>query len=195
MTEEIWQQLPVDIRGSGETIMLQIFPEPDPARRDDEAVADIAWLKDVVMGSRNIRGEMDISFGRPIPIKFYNGTELDKARLARYRLLLESLVKPESIEWLEEGDEVPVAATHLVGDMQVLVPMSGLIDKDAEIARLDKEIDRKQRDKARAENKINNPNFVQKAPSEVVQKEKDKLSELMSALEKLEKQKSRVAAL
>ena len=73
--------------------------------------------------------------------------------------------------------------------------MSGLIDKDAEIARLEKEIDRKQKDKARAESKINNPNFVEKAPQDVVQKEKDKLAELMAALEKLEQQKSRVAAL
>lgn len=195
MTEEIWQQLPKSIRGTGETIMLQSYPAVDAAHEDQEAVADIAWLKAVVTGSRNIRGEMDISFAKPIPILLYNGNEKDQARLEKYRSLLEFLVKPESLTWLEPGDDIPVAATHLVGDMQLLVPMSGLIDKDAEIARLDKEIDRKLKDKTKAENKINNPNFVDKAPKEVVQKEKDRLTELVSALEKLEVQKSRVASL
>jgi valyl-tRNA synthetase len=195
MTEEIWQQLPQTIRGSGETIMLQMFPEPDDAKRDEEAVADIEWLKAVVTGSRNIRGEMDISYATPIPILFHKGNEADKARLEKYSSLLEFLVKPERLEWLEGDEEVPVAATHLVGDMQVLVPMSGLIDKEAELARLDKEIDRKQKDKSRAEAKINNPNFVEKAPPEVVQKEKDKLEDLASALEQLEQQKTRVASL
>ncbi|MEX2327296.1 MAG: valine--tRNA ligase [Pseudomonadales bacterium] len=195
MTEEIWQQLPKSIRGTGETIMLQLYPAVDTAHEDQEAVADIAWLKAVVTGSRNIRGEMDISFAKPIPILLYNGNEKDQARLEKYRSLLEFLVKPESLTWLEPGDDIPVAATHLVGDMQLLVPMSGLIDKDAEIARLDKEIDRKRKDKTKAENKINNPNFVDKAPKEVVQKEKDRLTELVSALEKLEVQKSRVASL
>lgn len=195
MTEEIWQQLPSSVRGSGETIMLQMFPEPDPNNQDEEAVTDIAWLKAVVTGSRNIRGEMDISFAKPIPIMFSNGDESDKARLEKYQSLLEFLLKPESLTWLSPGDEIPVAATHLVGNMQVLVPMSGLIDKDAEIARLDKEIDRKQRDRERTESKINNPNFVDKAPGDVVQKERDKLVDLNSALEKLEQQKTRVASL
>ena len=195
ITEEIWQQLPSQVRGEGKTIMLEPFPESDTDRQDSTAAADVGWLKDVVTGVRNIRGEMDISFAKSIPVLFQNGDDSDKRRLEQFATLLEFLVKPEQLKWLDAGDEIPVAATHLVGDMQVLVPMSGLIDKDAEIARLDKEIDRKQKDKARAESKINNPNFVEKAPDEVVQKEKDKLAELMAALEKLEQQKSRVAAL
>ncbi|MBD3647900.1 MAG: class I tRNA ligase family protein [Pseudomonadales bacterium] len=195
ITEEIWQQVPETIRDSGETIMLQTFPEPRDELIDDEAVRDVAWIKQVVTGTRNIRGEMNISFAQPIPVAFYNGDEKDKARLEKNRKLLEFLIKAESFEWLEAGDDVPVAATHLVGDMQVLVPMSGLIDKDAEIARLDKEITRKQKDRQRAESKINNPDFVEKAPAEVVQKEKDKLTDLVAALEKLEEQKDRVASL
>ncbi|MCB1693795.1 MAG: class I tRNA ligase family protein, partial [Pseudomonadales bacterium] len=195
MTEEIWQQLPAEIRGTGETLMLQDFPVQETSRRDDEAVADVEWIKGVVTGTRNIRGEMNISFSREIPILFANGNESDQSRLERYRPLLQFLVKPESLTWLNAGDDVPVAATHLVGDMQVLVPMSGLIDKEAEIARLDKEIDRKTRERERAENKISNPNFVEKAPSDVVEKEKEKLAELTSALEQLQEQRSRVVTL
>ena len=135
---------------------------------------------------------MDISFGKPIPVLLYNGNETDKARLEKNRSLLEFLVKPERFEWLEQGAEVPVSATHLVGDMQVLVPMSGLIDKENEIVRLEKELDRKQKDKSRAEGKISNPNFLNKAPADVVQKERDKLDDLISAIKQLEEQKARV---
>ncbi len=192
ITEEIWQKIPVNIRTDAETIMLQPFPVPNNALIDSAAESDVGWIKAVVTVLRNIRGEMDISFGKPIPVLFYNGNETDKRRLETYRTLLESLVKPERMEWLAAGDGAPVSATGLVGDMQVLVPMSGLIDKDAEIARLDKEIDRKQKDIARTEAKLSNPNFVEKAPTEVVQKEKDKLADLASACEQLEEQKKRL---
>jgi len=195
LTEEIWQQIPVSIRGEGKTVMLEMFPEPDNTLIDESAVADIDWLKQVVTGTRNIRGEMNISFSTPLPVKFHNGNDADKSRLDRYGSLLNFLIRAESFEWLEADDEVPVAATHLVADMQVLVPMSGLIDKEAELARLEKEIGRKQKDRERAEQKINSPDFVEKAPKDVVQKERDKLSDLIAALSQLEEQKQRVASL
>ncbi len=195
MTEEIWQQIPESIRRGGDTIMLRPYPEFDEDLVDASASDDLAWLKEIVNGSRNIRGEMDISSSREIPILFYNGSARDQARLTQYEQLLRTLIRAESLTWLDTDAEVPLAATHLVGDMQVLVPMSGLIDKDAEIARLDKEIDRKTKERSRTENKINNPNFIEKAPQEVVQKERNKLTELTSTLTKLEAQKERVASL
>ncbi len=195
MTEEIWQQVPASVRGEGETIMLQIFPEANDNLSDPEAESDVAWIKAIVTASRNIRGEYDISFGKPIPVLLHNGNENDKARLDSYFDLLEFLVKPERIEWLEKNENTPPSATHLIGDMQVLVPLAGLIDKNAEIARLDKEIDRKQQDKSRAEGKIKNPHFLNKAPADVVQKEKDKLTDVIAALEQLEEQKVRVSSL
>jgi valyl-tRNA synthetase len=86
-----------------------------------------------------------------------------------------------------------MSATALVGEMKLLVPMAGLIDKEAELIRLDKEIDRKQKDRAKTQGKINNPSFVEKAPEEVVQKERDKLQDLDSALEKLNEQRLSIA--
>ncbi|MDC1085302.1 valine--tRNA ligase, partial [Pseudomonadales bacterium] len=182
-------------RGNGDTIVLSSYPKASEALMDTEAENDIAWLKAIVTGTRNIRGEMDISFGKPIPVIFYKGSDSDKARLEANRSLLEFLVKPERLDWLEADAEPPASATHLVGDMQVLVPLSGLIDKDAELARLNKEIEKKIKDRARAEGKINNPSFVAKAPEAVVQKEKDKVVDLNSAIEQLETQKTKVAAL
>ena len=195
MTEEIWQQIPRSIRGQGATIMLQAFPEANATAVDLAAEGDIQWIKAIVTGTRNIRGEMDISFARPIPVLFANGSDADKARLEAHRPLLTFLIKPERLEWLAATDEVPVSATQLVGDMQLLVPMNGLIDKDAEITRLDKEIDKKRAEIGRAEGKINNPSFVDKAPAEVVQKEKDKVQDLGFAIAQLQEQKARVLSI
>jgi valyl-tRNA synthetase len=195
MTEEIWQQVPTSIRGDGETIMLEAFPEADLSLINPEAEGDVRWIKAIVTGIRNIRGEMDISFAKPIPVLFSNGSDQDKARLDAYRPLLAFLIKPERLDWLEAGDEAPVSATQLVGEMQLLVPMSGLIDKDAEITRLDKEIDKKLIEISRAEAKINNPSFVERAPADVVQKEKDKVLDLGSAIQQLQEQKKRIVSL
>jgi len=138
---------------------------------------------------------MDISYARKIPILFSNASESDRKILTENESLLMFLIKAEELICLGTDDEIPVAATHLVGDMQVLVPMSGLIDKEAELARLDKEIDRKEKDQSRTEGKMNNPNFVSKAPADVVAKEKEKLADISAALEKLAEQRQRVADL
>jgi valyl-tRNA synthetase len=146
----------------------------------------------VVTGVRNIRGEMDISIAKAIPILFHNGDDEDKRCLEEYRELLSFLVNPAELTMLPNDATLPVSSTYLVGEMQLLVPMSGLIDKDAEVSRLDKEIDRKEKERQRADGKIKNPNFIEKAPEAVVQKERDKVLELSSAIEKLQQQKSRI---
>ena len=193
LTEELWQKVPSTIRLTGNTIMLQPFPVADEKLISDAATKDVEWLKTVVTGVRNIRGEMDISPARLVPILLSNGSTEDKERLDKFTRELTFLVRPESLTWLGDNAEKPLSATALVGEMELLVPMAGLIDKEAELARLDKEIDRKQKDRAKTEGKINNPSFVEKAPEEVVQKERDKLQDLDSALEKLSEQRLSIA--
>ena len=193
LTEELWQKLPSTVRLSGDTIMLQPFPVADENLINDAVSKDINWLKTVVTGVRNIRGEMDISPAREVPILFSNGSAEDQDRLNKFTQELSFLVRPESLTWLGDNAEKPMSATALVGEMKLLVPMAGLIDKEAELARLDKEIDRKQKDREKTEGKINNPSFVEKAPEEVVQNERDKLQDLDSALEKLNEQRLSIA--
>ncbi len=195
VTEELWQKLPATVRKPGDTIMLQPYPEINEAAENSAAADDVAWLKKVVTGVRNIRGEMDISPAKPVPVIFAGGDDSDKQRLQQLSDLLTFLIRPEAMTWLSEGEKAPVAATALVDNMELLVPMAGLIDKDAELARLDKELDRKKQDRERTAKKINNPNFVDKAPEEVVQKERDKLTDLDSAIEKLSEQRESVAAI
>ncbi|MAZ90195.1 MAG: valine--tRNA ligase [Cellvibrionaceae bacterium] len=197
ITEEIWQRVK-DLAGvdnEAKTIMLAKLPECDDSLIDDQAVTDVEWIKGVIEGVRNIRGEMNISPAKAIPVFFANGSDNDKRCLESNRQFLIRLASLENITWLNDGEEAPMSATGLVDDMEILVPMAGLIDVDAETARLNKEIDRIKKDVVRVEGKLNNPKFVDKAPADVVQKEKDKLTEMSGALSKLEEQVAKLATL
>src|SRR5690554_6769309 len=136
ITEEIWQRIAPLAGKSGDSIMLQPFPQADDSKRDDQAVSDIEWLKGVIVAVRNIRGEMNISPARKIPVLFRGNSAEGQRRMNENRQFLSSLAKLESLDWFE-GDNAPMSATQLVGDMEVLVPMAGLIDKDAELKRLE----------------------------------------------------------
>jgi len=117
-----------------------------------------------------------------------NGKDIDRERLAANHNFMCRLAKLERITWLNAEDSAPASATGLVGDMEILVPMAGLIDKDAEIERLGKEIEKLRKEVARGESKLRNPNFVDKAPDEVVAKEREKLDDHRSQQARLEEQ-------
>ncbi len=195
ITEEIWQRVAPLAGKQGDTIMLQPYPEADASSVDQQALADIEWLQGVIIGVRNIRGEMDISPAKPIPVLFRNGNAEDKRRLEENSRFLKTLAKLESIQWLEAGDEAPPAATQLAAGMEILVPMAGLIDKDAEIARLSKEIDKADKEIGRLQGKLGNESFVAKAPADVVEKERAKLADMNSARDKLQEQLEKIKAL
>ncbi|WP_438958331.1 valine--tRNA ligase [Porticoccus sp.] len=195
ITEEIWQQIKVLAGAKGDTIMLQPYPEADHSRIDDTAIADIEWLKKVIIGIRNIRGEMNITPAKHLPIYFKNGSADDLRKLNDNRQFLAKLANLESITWLEPGEEAPMSATALVGSMEILVPMAGLIDKDAELARLNKEIDKLQRELEKVQNKLGNENFVSKAPAEVVAKERERMADMEATLGKLSQQCTTIKAL
>lgn len=192
ITEEIWQSIKQEAGVEGDTIMLQPFPVADEARHDTTAEADINWLKGVITGIRNIRGEMGISPAKELDILIQNGSSDDKLRLEANQAFLAKLASLASVTWLNPGDEAPMSAVQLVGDMQVLVPMAGLIDKDAELARLKKEMDKLQKEAGRLEGKLNNAKFVANAPEQVVAKEREKLSELQASLGQLTEQYSKI---
>ena len=195
ITEEIWQRIKALAGTSGDTIMLQPWPEAESAKVDAAAEADIDWVKTLMLGVRQIRGEMNISMAKRIDVILANANADDLRRLADFEPLLAKLAKFESIRVLDAGAVAPLAATALVGDMQVLVPMAGLIDKDAELARLDKEIGRLEGEVKRVGGKLSNASFVDKAPAEVIEKERAKLAEAEQALTKLAEQRGRIATL
>ena len=192
LTEEIWQSVAPLAGARGETIMRQPYPRPDPERIDAAAEAEMEWLQGFIAGVRKIRSGMNIAPTKALPVLLQNGSDDDAARLERNRAFLATLARLESITWLGPADQAPEAATALLGEMDILVPLAGLIDKDEELARLDKEIGRLEQDVTRAGKKLENPSFVDKAPAEVVQKERDKVAELQSSLDKLQAQRERI---
>ncbi len=195
ITEEIWQRIKGQAGVQGETLMLQPWPVANESRIDAAAEGDIEWVKQLMLGVRQIRGEMKISMAKRIDIIVANASAEDQRRLADFEPLLNKLAKLESVRVLAAGEEAPMSATTLVGEMEVLVPMAGLIDKDAELARLDKEIARLDGEVKRVGGKLANEGFVAKAPAEVLEKERAKLAEAEQALAKMVEQRGKIAAL
>ncbi len=195
ITEEIWQRIKTQAGKQGDTLMLQPWPLANESRIDAAAEADIEWVKQLMLGVRQIRGEMKSSMAKRIDIIVQNASAEDLRRLSDFEPLLNKLAKLESVRVLASGEEAPMSATTLVGEMQVLVPMAGLIDKDAELARLDKEIQRLSGEVQRVGGKLANEGFVAKAPAEVLDKERAKLAEAEQALAKLVEQREKIANL
>jgi valyl-tRNA synthetase len=127
-----------------------------------------------------------------LPVLLANASDVDKTRLERNQNTITFLARTDSITVLGDGEEAPESATALVDEMKVLIPMAGLIDKDVEIARLSKEIEKKQQEVGRIEGKLSNPNFVERAPEAVVEKERAKIAEIQSALKNFEEQLERI---
>jgi len=162
ITEEIWQRVAPLAGCKGETIMNQSYPVSDPDKIDENSVQEMEWCMTLILGVRRVRGEMNIAPGKPLPVLIENGSEQDKKWLDNNRELLQKIGRLEKIDWLTAEDTAPESAIALIGEMKILIPMAGLIDKKAELARLDKEIDRIKKDLPRIEGKLNNPSFVDK---------------------------------
>ncbi len=195
ITEEIWQRVKALAGAAGDSIMLAHYPQFDAQKTDAQAETDIAWLQQVILGIRNIRGEMNIPPGKPLPVLLRNGNDDDRTRLAAYPLFLMKLANIASIDWLTADATAPLAATALVGALEILIPMSDLIDKNAELARLQKEIDKLQKDCERQQGKLSNDSFVAKAPPDVIAKEREKLADNERALQKLREQQDAIRVL
>ncbi len=197
ITETIWQRVqPLsNFAKTDDSIMVQAFPQFDESNCDQQAIDDLEWVKQFIIAIRNIRGEMDISPSKSLPVLLKNVNENDQRRLSTNEQFLSSLAKLESIEILSDNEQGPASASAVVGDLSILIPMAGLIDKEAELTRLDKGIEKLEKDAARTRGKLGNENFVGKAPAAVIDKEKAKLAEAESALAKMLEQKAQIAAL
>lgn len=196
ITETIWQSIKPLVDGvEGDTIMLQALPQYDEANFNQAALDDIEWVKAFITSIRNLRAEYDINPGKPLNVMLKAANKQEVARLEANKAVLLSLAKLEALRVLEEGEETPACATALVGQSELMIPMAGLIDKDAELERLAKEIAKTQGEIKRIEGKLNNQGFVAKAPEAVVAIERQKLNGYQDTLVKLEEQKSTIAAL
>ena len=195
ITEEIWQRVAPLSGIEGDTIMLQPYPISDESKIDNEAVQNTDWLMAVILGVRRIRGEMNIAPSKPLPVLLQNGSPQDAERLETNRVYLNRLARLETMTWLNADEVAPESAIAIVGEMQILIPIAGLIDKTAELARLDKEILKLQTELERIEVKLGNPSFVEKAPAAVLEKERARLAELQSTIGNLQAQHVKISVL
>jgi valyl-tRNA synthetase len=177
---------------TGPSLMTETYPSPDLSRIDAEAEADVAWIKGVIMGLRNIRGELGVSPGKTITALLDKGSATDRERSARFEDFLKSLARLDTLQWQPEGQEAPLAATALVGDMTLLVPLKGLVDVQAEVARLDKEVGKLTQEITRISTKLGNEAFTAKAPADVIAKEQEKLDAARQAHAQLLQQQERI---
>ena len=195
ISEEIWQRIAPLAGKQGATIMLQPYPAADGKLIDHRVAEEMAWLMEFILGVRKIRGEMNIPPRKPLPVLLQNWSEEDRRRAETTRNYSGFLSTLESITFLSADQVAPESATALVGEMKVLIPMAGLIDKSAELVRLGKEIEKLEKDVERGEQKLQNPAFAEKAPAEVVAKERQRLDDVRSSLAKLKEQAQRIRAM
>jgi valyl-tRNA synthetase len=195
ITEEIWQQVAPRADIEGDTIMLQPFPEVDASADDSDAVSDIEWVQQFILGVRQIRGEMDISPGKPLPVLLQHSSADDRKRSEAHASLLRGVGRVESVTVLGADEEPPAAATALLGELRLLVPMKGVIDIDAERARLEKQLDKVNVDLARTNGKLSNEKFVNNAPVDVVTKEKLRAADFEKTITQLNEQLEKLADL
>jgi len=195
ITEEIWQRVAPLAGVSGETIMRQSYPQASDFTADSASEGEMQWVMDFIIGIRKIRSGMNIAPSKPLPVLLENGSADDQGKLQRNELFLQRLARTESITWLAAGTAAPESAIALVGEMRLLVPMAGLIDKEAELTRLTKEIGKLEIEIEKLAGRLGNENFVAKAPAELVEKEKGRLAEMRNALTQLTEQKAKIERL
>jgi valyl-tRNA synthetase len=188
ITEEIWHKAAPLLGISGPSIMLQPWPQEDSTVLAAAVDAEIAWLQAVILALRNIRGELNISPAKALPVLFSKGNRQDQDFLRANRQYLVKLAKLESATWLDDGAAAPPSSMQLAGDMEIRVPLAGLVDVGAEQVRLQKEIDKLQADIGKLQGQLGNARFVANAPPAVVAKERERLSNSGASLQQLREQ-------
>ena len=194
ITEEIWQTIAPKLGKEATTIMLQDYPRSDNAWVDVDSAHSIDWLKEFIMGVRKIRSEMDIAPKQGLNVLCQQASESDLKQIKIHQAALKKLAKIEGIDILG-NEEAPEAALALVGEMKVLIPLAGLIDKDAEIERLSKDISKLEINIGKTRAKLANPGFTDKAPAAVVEKEQQRMQEQEQTLHDLLQQQEKMAKL
>ena len=195
ITEEIWQRVAPLAGINADTIMLQAYPEADNTQINQQAIDSTNWIMSFILGIRRIRGEMDIKPGKMLPVILENVSNADSEHLKSSEDYLLKLGRLDSITILANNEVAPESAISLVGEMKILIPMAGLIDVEAEVSRLKKEIQKIESNLPRIEGKLSNPEFINKAPEQVIAKEKEKLASLHSSLQNLKDQLLKIQAI
>ncbi len=195
ITEEIWQRTTKFTNENGISIMLSSYPQVDKEFIDDIIEEELDWLKAVIQAIRTIRSEMSIAPSKLIPLCIRNCSPTLKQRIEKYQQILTAMSKIKEINYLSADEKAPASATAVLGEIELLIPMADLIDKEAELSRLAKEVSKLDKDISLAQGKLSNPKFTDKAPAEIIAKEQEKLAQALQAKEKLLQHQMRIESL
>ena len=195
VTEDLWQRVAPLAGKAGPTIMLQPYPTAQPEKIDEAAEADVEWLKAFILGVRQIRSGMDISPKITLPLLVQDAAAADAERIARLAASITALTNVQEPRLLAPDEEPPVSATSLLGSMKILVPMAGLIDKEAELARLRKKKAQTESDLAKNLARMGSEKFVNGAPPEVLERERARIAQQQQELTALNEQIGKIEAL
>ena len=174
ISEEIWQRVREPLSLEGDSIMVQPFPQSGAL--DEDAERDIEWVKGVVQGVRRIRSELNLPPGKLLQVLLQAGDQSDRQRQARFATVLAQLGKIQSLEWVDADADTAQCAVSLVGDLKVLIPLKGLVDVEEELARLRRQLEKEQKELQKSASKLGNARFVENAPADVVELERQRLA-------------------
>ncbi len=194
VTEEIWQRVAPLAGSSGDSILLQAYPAPGALEIDTAAVEEFNWVRSFVLAVRRVRAEMDIAPAKPLAVLTEHGSSGEHQWLENNRLFLMHLGRISSLQTLTGTPSADMAAA-LAGGLSLFIPLAGLIDREAELRRLNAEVEKLEGDYTRAAKKLENQEFLERAPSAVVAKEQQRCEELTRALTRLREQRTRVESL
>lgn len=195
ITETIWERLHKHIEDTSESIMLSQFPKVTPALSQPAIEQSMQFVQEMITSIRTIRSEMNVPPSKPIEKILCKADPHHQKLIEQNQLWITNLCKISAIEFIISADSMPPAATALVRSVEIFIPLAGLIDKDNELKRLNKELAKIEKDVQHTSNKLNNPNFVQNAPEDVILKEKEKLQLATEHKEKLLEQRIKIEML
>ena len=189
ITEDIWQQVRDAAGKQGPSIMAQPYPMAQPEKIDHDSLSEMQWVQDFVLGVRRIRGEMDIKPSMRLDVLLSAGDARDDARAVAHASYLSSLAGLNSITRQALDHTPPKSARVLLAGLEVLIPLAGLIDKDAELVRIDRELVRWAKELANSQGKLSNEKFIARAPAQVVAQERERVAQFNEAIDKLHAQR------
>lgn len=188
VTEEIWQAIAAFAGKTGSSLMVQTYPQFDKTKKDSNAEHDLNWLKTIVHTIRTLRSEMNIIPSKKIPLLLYKGNKKDYENTYHFLKEIMNLVKISEINWLSEKKINANHAMGIVGSLELLIPMEGLIDIEAEVQRLRKEILKIEKEIDRSKSKLDTAAFMQKAPPKIIAQERERLTDFTNTYIKLQNQ-------
>jgi len=195
ITEEIWQRVGPLAGRTGPSVMLEPYPQAADFRGEPAAERSIAALKAVVLGIRQIRGELDVPHSRATPVYVRSEREGDAQALAELAGSIARVGNLESVTLVASEADLPPCAIAIIDGRTVLAPFAHLVDDvSAEIARLEKRRAKAGQERDRCRAKLGNESFVGNAPAEVVAQERERLAEFERQVAQLSEQLRRLAA-